>query len=177
MKEAECITSITLLKSPAEFTMICAPKIFFHLVSLQGLIQTDLKPSALKRVRLHKWLCSHSKQNRKRGFTCVYKYVCVQAHIEMISYFSRKGGRPFKASYCHQVTEPPSMWWCRMHVLSAGQLQDIIGFFHQFQPTSLSCFGKQKSSTRHNPSPVSWWVSLLPTNIFTKVTTASWCQM
>lgn len=55
MKEAECITSKPLLKSPAEFTMICAPKIFFHLVSMQGLIQTDLKPSALKRVRLHKW--------------------------------------------------------------------------------------------------------------------------
>lgn len=49
-------TSIILLKSPAEFTMICASKIFFHLVSMQGLIQTDLKPSALKRVMLHKWL-------------------------------------------------------------------------------------------------------------------------
>ena len=39
MKGPEYITSITLLRSPAEFTMISAYKVFFHLVSLWGLIQ------------------------------------------------------------------------------------------------------------------------------------------
>lgn len=44
MKEPEYWASITLLANPAEFTMICAPEVFFYLASQWGLIhQADSK--------------------------------------------------------------------------------------------------------------------------------------
>lgn len=155
MKEAECITSITLLKSSAEFTMICAPKIFFHLVSLQGLIQTDLKPSALKRARHHKWLCSHSKQNRKRGFTCSYVYICVCTSTHLNDQlFLQKGRKTFQSFILasgHRTTKHMLVQkaclvcWAApgYHLLSSPVLAN--------EPQSFWQTEERQGSTRHNP--------------------------
>lgn len=75
-------------QNPAEFTMICAPKVFFHLVSLWGLIQqADSEPTrwALMRVSFTRGTVTLQK-TRKRCYICTYIYPHMYVYICMHPY-------------------------------------------------------------------------------------------
>lgn len=179
MKEAECITSITPLKSPAEFTMICAPQIFFNLVSLQGLIQTDWKSSALEKFGLHKWLSSHPKQTRRWEFTGTCVYIIMSAYMHTHPPLKWLGISLENVSKLHIATRSQStgrvLVW-NACLFSWGAPGCVTFSFHHFQPVVWAVLRQESFKAQQGtaPGPVSGWVSLLTTKAFYK---SLWCQL